>query len=91
MQRVLKRLACQGSVPHRATREQGYIALWLRDPNGTDVALYMPSARCSEQTALLPEELDVDTILAHIGLGHLLPLSLIDNGGTSNDRRDTTV
>ena len=43
VQRMLNRLARLGSVPERATRERGAIALWVRDPNGIDVALYLPS------------------------------------------------
>jgi hypothetical protein len=60
-----------GSVPQRATREPGAIALWLRDPNGTDVALYLPSpsARFTAEADVLPEELHVDAVLADISRG----------------------
>jgi hypothetical protein len=91
VQRVLNRLAHQGSVPRRATREPGNIALWLRDPNGTDVALCMPSARCTEEAPVLPEELYVNTVLAHVSRGRpQLTVSLADSDGTCHDRKDTT-
>jgi hypothetical protein len=68
VQLTLDRLARLGSVPQRATREPGGIALWMRDPNGTDVALYLPShtAGCTAETDLLPDELQVDAVLADI-------------------------
>lgn len=66
MHRTLKRLAPLGFTPHRATRNRGVIALWLRDPNGTDVALCLPasSASLSAESDILPEELDVKAVLA---------------------------
>jgi len=68
VQRTLNRLAHLGSVPERATREPGAIALWLRDPNGTDVALYLPSpsARPTAEADALPKELHVSPVLAQI-------------------------
>ena len=69
VQRTLDRLARLGTVPQRATREPGAIALWLRDPNGTDVALYLPSAHLTAEAGAMPEELDVDAVLAEIGRG----------------------
>lgn len=71
VQRTLNRLARLGSVPQRATREPGAIALWVRDPNGTDVALYLPSppARFTAEADVLPEELHVNAVLADISRG----------------------
>ncbi len=68
---ILNRLARLGSVPERATREPGAIALWLHDPNGTDVALSLPSpcARSTAEADVLAEELHVDAVLADIGHG----------------------
>jgi hypothetical protein len=65
---MLDRLARLGSVPRRATRGPGAIALWVRDPNGTDVALYLPSpsARPTADADVLPEELHVNAVLAEI-------------------------
>ncbi len=66
--RTLNRLACLGSQPHRATRETGVTALWLRDPNGIDVTVRLPAPIVGagvEADALL-EELDVDAALADI-------------------------
>jgi hypothetical protein len=69
VQPILERLERLGSVPRRATREPGAIALWVRDPNGTDVALYLPSpsARLTAEADVLPEEVDVNAVLAAIG------------------------
>jgi len=66
--RTLNRLACLGSRPHRATREAGVTALWLRDPNGTDVAVRVPAPVVHPVTeaGALPEELDVNEALADI-------------------------
>ena len=65
--RTLNRLARRGSQPQRATCEAGVTALWLRDPNGTDVTLRL-SASAARQTAEadVPEELDVESVLADI-------------------------
>jgi hypothetical protein len=64
---TLNRLARLGSQPHRATREAGVTALWLRDPNGTDVAVRLPAPIVSAPEAdALSEELDVDAALADI-------------------------
>jgi len=68
-QQTLDRLARSGCVPRRATREPGAIALWLRDPNGTDVALYVPSARVTEEADVLAEELYVKAVLAEVRRG----------------------
>jgi hypothetical protein len=70
--RTLNRLALLGSRPRRATREAGVVALWLRDPNGTDVAVRLPAPDfrtdpdAGAETDALPEELDVDATLADI-------------------------
>lgn len=71
VQPMLERLARLGSVPQRATRGPGATALWVRDPNGTDVALYLPShsARLTAEADVLPEEVDVNAVLAAIGRG----------------------
>ena len=68
--RALNRLARLGFTPHRATRNPDEIALWLHDPNGTDVALYLssPPARFNAEEDVLPEEVDVNAVLAEIGL-----------------------
>jgi hypothetical protein len=67
LRRTLNRLAPLGVTPHRATRNRGVIALWVRDPNGTDVALCLPasSAGLSAESDILPEELDVKAVLAY--------------------------
>ena len=64
--RTLNRLVPLGFTPHRATRNRGVIALWLRDPNGTDVTLCLPASPASltADADILPEELDVKTVLA---------------------------
>jgi catechol-2,3-dioxygenase len=66
--RTLTRLARLGSQPHRATREAGVTALWLRDPNGIDVTMRLPPpvVRASAEADTLLEELDVGTALADI-------------------------
>jgi hypothetical protein len=65
---TLNRLARLGSQPHRATREAGVTALWLRDPNGTDVAVRLPAPimRAGSEADAPSEELDVTTALADI-------------------------
>jgi len=66
VRRALNRLARLGFAPHRATRNPDAIALWLHDPNGTDVALCLP-APSTGRTAnadIFPEELDVKAVLA---------------------------
>jgi hypothetical protein len=71
VQPMLQRLARLGSLPRRATREPGATALWVRDPNGTDVALYLPApaARLTAEVDVLPKEVDVNAVLAAIGFG----------------------
>ena len=73
--RTLNRLAPLGSTPHRATRNRGVVALWLRDPNGTAVALCLPASPGSltAEADILPEELDVKAVLADTG--HEMPMS----------------
>jgi len=65
--RALNRLARLGFTPHRATRNPDAIALWLHDPNGTDVALCLPAPHAGPTTGadVLPEELDVKAVLAN--------------------------
>ena len=67
--RTLNRLAPLGFTPHRATRNRGVVALWLRDPNGTDVALCLPASpeSLTAEADILPEELDVKAVLADTG------------------------
>jgi hypothetical protein len=67
--RALNRLARLGFTPGRATRNPDAIALWLRDPNGTDVALCLPAPHAGPATGadVLPEELDVKAVLAKTG------------------------
>ncbi len=71
VQRVLDRLSRLGAIPQRATREPGAIALWARDPNGTDVGLYLPSPRApfTAEADVLPEELPVNAVLDDISRG----------------------
>lgn len=66
--RTLNRLAALGSQPHRATREADVMALWLRDPNGTDVTVRLPARdfRAGVEADALTEELDVDAVLVDI-------------------------
>lgn len=66
--RTVNRLAQLGSDPYRVTRQAGVIALWFRDPNGTDVALYLPpaAAHLAAEADIWPEELDLDAVLAYI-------------------------
>jgi catechol-2,3-dioxygenase len=64
--RALNRLARLGFAPYRATRNPGAIALWLHDPNGTDVALCLPAppATRTANADILADELDVKAVLA---------------------------
>jgi hypothetical protein len=64
--RTLNRLAPLGVTPHRATRNRGVIAFWLRDPNGTDVTLCLPAppGSLTADADIVPEELDVKAVLA---------------------------
>jgi hypothetical protein len=64
--RVLNRLARLGFAPYRATRNPDAIALWLHDPNGTDVALCLPAPPASRTANedILADELDVKAVLA---------------------------
>jgi hypothetical protein len=66
--RTLNRLARQGSEPQRVTFKAGVTALWLCDPNGTDVTICLPApvGRLTEETDVLSEELDVKAVLADI-------------------------
>jgi hypothetical protein len=63
--RALNRLARLGFTPHRATRNPDAIALWLHDPNGTDVALCLPAHHGGPTTGadVPPEELDDKAVL----------------------------
>lgn len=81
--RILNKLAALGSQPHRATRDGGVISLWLRDPNGTDVAMRI-SARSMSQSGTGIEELDVDAALADIAT-----LSLLDQPPAGGGRETT--
>jgi hypothetical protein len=62
---AVNRLAASGSRPHRATRRDGVIALWFRDPNGTIVTLPLRHAATVEAptTDLFPDELDPTGVL----------------------------
>lgn len=62
-QDTLDRLAALGSFPLRATRHSGVTRLWFRDPNGMNVTLELPSSDVGDDTALFPEELDLDAVL----------------------------
>lgn len=66
--RTVNRLAQLDSHCYRATRQAGVTALWFRDPNGTDVALYLPTAVANRaaEVGTLSEELDPNTVLAYI-------------------------
>ncbi|BBX62706.1 hypothetical protein MSAS_18800 [Mycobacterium saskatchewanense] len=63
---TVDRLAGHNSHPYRATRQGAVTALWFRDPNGTDVALSLPSGNAGPDVNLAewPDELDPDTVLA---------------------------
>jgi Glyoxalase-like domain len=63
-----ERLARLGSRPYRATRRGALTALWFRDPNRTEVALYLPAAGAAptaEQDGW-PEELDPHAVLSEL-------------------------
>ena len=66
---ALNRLAGLGFTPRRATRNPDAIALWLCDPNGTDVALCLPAPHAgpTEGADVLPAELDVMAVIAATG------------------------
>jgi catechol-2,3-dioxygenase len=73
--RTLNRLVPLGFTPCRATRNRGVIALWLRDPNGTDVTLCFTASPGSltADADILPEELDVKAVLA--ASSHEMPMA----------------
>jgi hypothetical protein len=64
---ALNRLARLGFAPYRVTRSPDAIALWLHDPNGTDVALCLPAPHAGRtaNADIFPEELDVRAVLAN--------------------------
>jgi catechol-2,3-dioxygenase len=64
--RTVNRLAQLGSHPDRATRHGEVTALWFRDPNGAEVALYLPAAVANHAADVLSEELNPKTVLAHV-------------------------
>ena len=68
LHRTLNRLARSGSGPERVTCKAGVTAFWLRDPNGTDVTVCLPASvvRLTAEAEVLPEELDVNAVLADI-------------------------
>ena len=65
---ALNRLNELGSQPHRATGLPGVTALWLRDPNRTEVALHLPVAIGHHVTAVgvWPDEVDPEDVLAYL-------------------------
>ena len=73
--RTLNRLVPLGFTPHRATRDRGVIALWLRDPNGTDVTLCLPASpgNLTADADISPEELDDKAVLA--ASSHEMPMA----------------
>lgn len=66
VRQTIKRLAELDSRPYRATRHGTLAALWFRDPNGTDVGVYLPSdvAHCGAELGVWPEEIDPGAVLA---------------------------
>lgn len=69
---MVNRLAQIGSRPYRATTQAGMTALWFRDPNGTDVALCLPTdpptpaGRDRAAAGGLADEMNPDDVLAYI-------------------------
>jgi hypothetical protein len=75
VRRAVNRLGQLGSHPFRATGSAGEVALWYRDPNGTQVALNWATAEDGARAAGegLPEELDVRRVLRDIDDQHGRP------------------
>jgi hypothetical protein len=66
---ALRRVAELNCQPYRVTQVAGVMRFWLRDPNGTDVAVCLPSPTVGAdlEADARPEELEVRTALSDLG------------------------